>query len=630
MPQLQINQGPQDALLYDNSRSYFTNVGYTRTSNFQTEYIDVESQNAAAFNSTVQFVIPKAADLLGPVDLTLDLPPCTSFGPNDNGGQTALGNGKGDSTTAQLLAGDRIWAQWVDEVGFAMIEKVTFSVGSNDIETITGEELQIRNELMTSDEMRVGYDQVLKTGKRAFQETSTGKRYVRSVPATAAVVANSSQTAVAAVAANPGEVEYELLGEIPIPPSGAATEAYNAIMKARRDYGCKDVSRLIAYRAYDGPIPELTHKGTDGAGANGAKGGRVIYAQGRQLCIPLGLFFTHHVGSYFPLAAIAGCNDIRIAIKFRPLKELVQVSARPYGTLTNNVATAYADLPGGLTMQDVKLRCQYVHVTGPEAQTLMNKEHVRLLKLYQHQDAIFEGTSGKKELSMDLALMHPVSTLLITIRRRNDIQNSKTQATSTDVDSEQKGFFFYHGDGSNPNYDRALNANNESLLEAAATKDRTPTSTSRHTIKVNSISLTLNGQERHPALQKGIETEYLRQKLLPMLHSNSNQVQKNIVGIAASGAAGANAQKNYSLQGSKNILVYPFSLNPEGPNPSGAVNFSKVSHAKLKIHIAETVSAESDADINNAAGDSGYQVDVYALYYNWLQIKDGRALLSFA
>ena len=31
MPQLQINQGPQDALLYDNTRSYFTNVGYNST-----------------------------------------------------------------------------------------------------------------------------------------------------------------------------------------------------------------------------------------------------------------------------------------------------------------------------------------------------------------------------------------------------------------------------------------------------------------------------------------------------------------------------------------------------------------------------------------------------------------------
>jgi len=62
MPQLALNQGPQDALLYDNSRSYFTNVGYVRTSNFQVEYRDIDPQNAAMLGSTVNFVIPKAAD----------------------------------------------------------------------------------------------------------------------------------------------------------------------------------------------------------------------------------------------------------------------------------------------------------------------------------------------------------------------------------------------------------------------------------------------------------------------------------------------------------------------------------------------------------------------------------------
>ena len=46
MPQLQLNQGPQDALLFDNTKSYFTNVGYQGTSNFQMELRDVDSQNA--------------------------------------------------------------------------------------------------------------------------------------------------------------------------------------------------------------------------------------------------------------------------------------------------------------------------------------------------------------------------------------------------------------------------------------------------------------------------------------------------------------------------------------------------------------------------------------------------------
>ena len=58
MPQLQINQGPQDALLYDNSKSYFTNVGYVRTSNFQMELRDISSQNNAALGQTVQLTLP--------------------------------------------------------------------------------------------------------------------------------------------------------------------------------------------------------------------------------------------------------------------------------------------------------------------------------------------------------------------------------------------------------------------------------------------------------------------------------------------------------------------------------------------------------------------------------------------
>ena len=59
-PQLQLNSGPQDALLYDNTRSYFTNVGYVRTSNFQMELRDIDPQNTASLGGTVNFVIPKA------------------------------------------------------------------------------------------------------------------------------------------------------------------------------------------------------------------------------------------------------------------------------------------------------------------------------------------------------------------------------------------------------------------------------------------------------------------------------------------------------------------------------------------------------------------------------------------
>ena len=72
----------------------------------------------------------------------------------------------------------------------------------------------------------------------------------------------------------------------------------------------------------------------------------------------------------------------------------------------------------------------------------------------------------------------------------------------------------------------------------------------------------------------------------------------------------------------KEIYVYPFCINPEGHNPSGAVNFSKVSHAKL------TISGTAHFSANHSSEE--YVVDVHGVHYNWLQIKDGRALTSFA
>ena len=225
MPQLQINQGPQDALLYDNSRSYFTNVGYVRTSNFQVEYRDVEPQNSAQLGSTVQYVIPKAADLLGPVDLCVDLAPPSDW-------KTTAG----DTVASKMEEGKQAWAQWVDEVGFAMIDKVTFSVGSNDIETITGEQLQLKNELMTSDEMRIGHPHILKTG-RPHDDFAT-------------------------VTATTTHANGTPLAQFPLPEPSHAK--YGVIAAAKCDTGvATDTSRLIAFTDPPAPPTRSNHRDLD-------------------------------------------------------------------------------------------------------------------------------------------------------------------------------------------------------------------------------------------------------------------------------------------------------------------------------------------------------------------------------
>ena len=528
MPQLQINQGPQDSLLYDNTRSYFTNVGYVRTSNFQLELRDVDSQNGANLGTTVQFVIPKAADLLGPCDLMIDF--------NE-------ANHTGVAST---------YAAWVESVGLAMLERITFSVGSHDVETLTGDQLNIMNELMRSDEQRLGYNQILKTGR--------------------------------------APVEYQL---------NDATGATATVALSDTGVG----SRLIAT-------------------------GTTKHA-GKSLIIPLGLFFTKHPSQYFPLAAIAGCNDVRVAVKFRTLNEIVTLGGTTTTIVSNvidsDAAIGGSKIPpmptfaGSSVFASCKLRCHYIHVTGPEATTLMNKEHVRLLKLYQTNSkpvSISGGSSKKALVTMDLSFLHPVQELIITIRKASEMTSSTTGNVTFDAVNQEacgKNYFAYHGGGSDPNIEsldnRALNFNGDytSAHDEAADKPF---------LTVSDFKLTLNGQERHPSLaSSGLDRKYLMDRLMPMMHSNTSHTFADASDTSVNSAA--DFKHMSQMIDRKEIYCYPFALNPEGSNPSGAVNFSKVSHAKLTIE-------------GIATGDDDYVVDVYGVYYNWLQIKDGRALTSFA
>lgn len=566
MPQLQINQGPQDALLYDNTRSYFTNVGYVRTSNFQMELRDVDAQSAGTqLGTTAQFVIPKAADLLGPVDLMVDF----------NTTETSMVSSLGTSQQS-------IWAAWVEAVGFAMIERIVFSVGSHDIETITGDQLYITNELMRGDEHRFAKDQILKTGRPAIRvDCGTGTSY---------------------------DVIYD---------KGSETSSGSGVFH-------NPTGRLITAALHDGS--NLSN----------------LHFVGKKLIIPLGLFFTRHPSQYFPLAAIAGCNDVRISVKFRSLNELLLIkTSQPVvggmitgAAYTTNPPPISYTPPNFSAIHSCKLRCHYIHVTGPEASLLMNKEHVRLLKLWQPNTVYKTLDSGPTKtftVDIDLPFLHPVQELIIVIRKNSEMSSSTDASplsTVYDQKARNKNYFAFQGAGKDPNIESQIN----SVHEGTGTLNR-----EEAYLKVDSFKLTLNGQDRHPSLAaEGIDRDYLMNRIMPMIHSNtttnfreiadSSYYRSNIAATAGNTTSpfpSDDFNGLAELMDRKEIYVYPFSLNPEGSNPSGAVNFSKVSHSKL------TIKGLAYANAANAGGIE-YRFDVWGVHYNWLQIKDGRALTSFA
>jgi hypothetical protein len=548
-PQLQLNQGPQDALLYDNTRSYFTNVGYVRTSNFQLDLQDVEPQSAASFGSTAQFIIPKAADLLGPLDLMVEFEQSTGLG-------SAINNDKA------------AFVGWVESVGYAMIEHITFAVGSHDVERISGDQLYLINELMRSDEHRFA-KHIGKTGRPLVRANCSGSAWS------------------------------------PVYDTDTLSNSNN---------------RLIANRI-------------DASGVETS-----VHYDGKKLIIPLGLFFTKHPSVYFPLAAIAGCNDIRISIKFRSYKELIQIVTNQ--TVGSGAVTTAAPLDLSSAevpttkMKECFLRAHFIHVTGPEAAQLSSKEHVRLLKLWGNPHQSTRSLKGGGSSSggayaasttlfdLELPFLHPVQELVIIIRKTSEMSDS-VDATAVvgdyDKKARTKNYFAFHGGGKDPNIDSQRNMTKESSTSVEV----------EHYLKVDNFKLTLNGQERHSALSKGLSRDYLIDRLMPMIHSNTSTTFMNIQDNHqdTSGSVTDFTQDDFKALGEmfdrKEIYVYPFALNPEGANPSGAVNFSKVSHAKLRI---EGQVYSSVADTNGVE----YRCEVWGVHYNWLAIKDGRAITSFA
>ncbi len=581
-PQLQINQGPQDALLFDNTRSYFTNVGYVRTSNFQMELRDVDPQNAAHLGSTVNFVIPKAADLLGPCDLIVEF------------NKAKMGSG-------QQPPDGSYWG-WVDSLGHAMLEKITFSVGPHEVEVLTGEHLNIINELMRSDTQRYGFKNILKTGRPL------------------------------------------VTSDIP-DDSGSTT--VNVYAETDTDQNAYD--RIIAY--------------------GGSSGGTA--KEGKRLVIPLGLFFMAHPSKYFPLAAIAGVNEIRISLKFRPEKELLMahsrykaVDGKLIGVATATAAQITAALgattsavptdaalntivwDNGNAIKKASLRCHYVHVTGPEATALMNQEHVYLMKL-MHQNHVYtrksfsckavdsNGVGNLDKFEVDLSFLHPVSELIITIRKVDEMGADTSNAVGIGTGGKAakntaavKNYFAYQGGNRDPNMESWPN-----MLETTSTTASTPTR-----FKTTNFKLTLNGQSRHLD-GSGIDRDYLMDRLMPMLHSNTDTCIENVArsvipfgGLGQDGLGGKKVSRVKDWEAfarckdRKEIYVMPFSLAPEGANPSGSVNFSKVSHARLEVGL----DCIADSQTGSTAVTEDLQIDVYGVYYNWLAIKDGRALTSFS
>ena len=118
------------------------------------------------------------------------------------------------------------------------------------------------------------------------------------------------------------------------------------------------------------------------------------------------MFFMKGPGSYFPLCAIAGCHEVTITVELRNLNELLVIKSAPAASGSSITTDSLAGSGPSITNTSVKIdkcvmRCHYVHVTGPEATLTMNKEHVRLMKLWTPpREVFFEVDTTLNELTV--------------------------------------------------------------------------------------------------------------------------------------------------------------------------------------------------------------------------------------
>lgn len=503
--QMLFNQGPQDSLLFDGRNSFFSNVGYSRSSNFAMEYADVSpAAGTPKLGSEVRFELDRIGDLVGNVDLRISL----------KGTGKNLGAGVTGGEAQNVL---------VDAAGYAMIDYVQLKVNDNEIEKIDGEMLYILNQLHRDPQHR--HRQIIKEDKDD--------------------------------------------------PDGA------------------DDRLLTSYAASDGAATNYSH----------------------DFIIPLGLFFSKHPSQYFPICAVAGNNHVRIVIKFRRPSELTIFNATKI-SFDNNGAPQNTHLSASfqdataceIVENKCSLRVSHVHLTGPEAESLISKEHVRLMKLHQRHTAstLIKSTSvtlgSEAKYVMDLNFLHPVQELILVVRNTKFLKTGATDGVSG------PNYFAFEGKGLN-----SFRKTEDGSLETT-TKYAGPNTGSPDTepfLSVLGWNLKLNNQSRYPSVSSGsssgvsMDRDYTMHRILPSHHTMSTE-----------GGDYIDAPADFS-----EIYVIPFALNPEGVNPSGSINFSKVSKAQLELFYR--------IDRGTGTDDAEFQVDVFAQHYNWSQLRDGRMILSF-
>lgn len=148
-----VSVGRQDIYLSGNPQTTFFKQVYRRYTNFSIETQRIAFETAVDFGKLTSLSIPRSGDLLNQMVLEIKLPRLNDDGalPSDgcSGVQTVTPINQGDTAPTY---------SWVNGVGHAMIDYISFQIGQQEIDRQTGEWLFLWSQLSTPYSKYAGYN----------------------------------------------------------------------------------------------------------------------------------------------------------------------------------------------------------------------------------------------------------------------------------------------------------------------------------------------------------------------------------------------------------------------------------------------------------------------------------------
>ncbi len=131
-----VAMGKQDVFLTGNPQITFFKLVYRRHTNFSVESCRMYFDGTPNFGQRITCLVPRQADLLGPLFLHVELPALTD------------------------LSGNAV--PYVNSIGNALIEEITLEVGEQEIDKQTGEFMELWSQLTVPPGQKDAYDNMVR------------------------------------------------------------------------------------------------------------------------------------------------------------------------------------------------------------------------------------------------------------------------------------------------------------------------------------------------------------------------------------------------------------------------------------------------------------------------------------